>query len=252
MTSEGEFVAAAFKGQASGTLEDVADIFGVPDGPSLGRIQMALERLDAFGLECVPPATKGELDTVRTIKPKQYGGLGSEFIERCRLSGEGRRCEYKSSMLFDHKRYRFDPNCEKKKLRSEAVRFSLLKAIVALMNVEGGHVLVGVSDDFEPLGLSWDLVLFDAAKKNLDNWELGLRQKTESTCKDGRIVNDYFGVNFLRYYGVDIAVLEITPRASLTFLNDGTGYKLYRRQGNRSMEVKIEEIEEFLDFRARL
>lgn len=252
MISEGEFVAAAFKGQASATLEGLADIFGVPDGPSLKRVGAVLEKLDEFGLECVPPPTKGELHTERAIRPKHYEGLGSDFLERCRLLGEGRSYEFKSSMLFDHQKYKHNPGLKWIDFKSSKVTFSLLKATTALMNMVGGYVIVGISDDFTPLGLDWDLRALSKGKQNLDDWELIFREHITGKCKDGNVVNDYIQVNFISYHGVDVAVIQIAARSSLTFLYDGNKYKLFRRQGNRSVEVRIEEIEEFFQVRHNL
>jgi hypothetical protein len=78
---------------------------------------------------------------------------------------------------------------------------------------------IGISDDGKAVGIEDDFKLLGAGKQNQDGWD-----KT-------------------------ISRLEITPRKKLSLLKYGSRCTLYKRQGNRTVEVPLEEIEEFFQLR---
>lgn len=86
----------------------------------------------------------------------------NEELEELVLSGESERLEFKSTLRYD--------------LRTQAVNkkleYVIAKTIAALLNTEGGDLLIGIDDESNALGLENDFQTL--SKKNIDGFELQL------------------------------------------------------------------------------
>ena len=65
------------------------------------------------------------------------------------------------------------------------------------------------------------------------------------------MVSPYIVTEFPKIEGKIIARLEISARTKLSFLlsRDGKSWTMYRRDGNRTVEVTIDQIEEYISVR---
>ena len=108
---------------------------------------------------------------------------------------------------------------------------------------------MGVNNDGEYVGIESDFLLLKLGYGTRDDWELHLRNLVSSRFKDGAAVNNYVETNFVEIEQKVIARLHVQGRRQLSFLKKDAGFALYCRQGNRTVEVKIDEIEELLELR---
>jgi hypothetical protein len=231
------------KGPVQVTLEQLAETMEIdPKSGILGRIELVCRHLSLLSLELIPDYTKGEIGLVRSLQFK------NDRLDVTVLSdisgGERDRVEFKASLLFDIKKFRQVSTLEYRDYRNDDVLFSTLKTIAALANSEGGRLYVGVEDNGAILGLGYDLGMQETS--SLDKWQLFLRSVISDRFKDGSNLNDYVRIDLCSLRGEEVARIEISPRAQLSFLRRKDTYSLFRRQGNRTVQVQITEVEEFL------
>ncbi len=109
-----------------------------------------------------------------------------ELIRELINKGEGKTIEFKESMRWD-----FHQNKLNKDLEHEVV-----KTIAAFANTNGGHLLIGVSDNRELVGLKNDYKIL-GKKQNADGFKLQL----------GNILNNYLGKDI--HSIIDAEILKI-------------------------------------------
>ncbi len=217
---------------------------------------MALDQLDSvrkftsdWSFDLIPPLSTGDFTTPRIMRSSERGQHSALTVTLELRQGETSAREYKSSLLYDHKRAAAVPGTPHQQLKSDVVLFSALKTIAAFLNSGGGVLFAGVSDDAQPIGLRDDCILLGCADFNADRWQLELRNQITGKFKDGSPINDYVDVVFIEVDGLYIARIQVLDRKKLAFLNQNNGLHLYRRQGNRTMEVAIDELEGYLEMR---
>jgi hypothetical protein len=231
------------KGPVQVTLEQLAETMGIdPKNGILGRIELVCGHLSLLSLELIPDYTKGAIGLVRSL---QFKNSRLDVTALSDISaGERDRVEFKASLLFDVKKFRQVSTLEYRDYRNDDVLFSTLKTIAAFANSEGGRLYVGVEDNGAIVGLGYDLGLQETS--SLDKWQLFLRSVISDRFKDGPNLNDYVRIDLCSLSGEEVARIEISPRAQLSFLRRKDTYSLFRRQGNRTVQVQITEVEEFL------
>jgi hypothetical protein len=168
--------------------------------------------------------------------------LSKSDIIKILKKGESGNIEFKSSMRWDYREAKVNPQLEN----------VILKTIAAFTNAEGGYLFIGVNDDGKVLGLENDYNTFK--KQNLDYFELHIR----------KIINNQFGIafsqsmleiKFPKIESKNICIITVNPAIKPQFLNlkDKQGQqveKFYVRVGNSSQEItSLEEINEYLNRR---
>ena len=140
-------------------------------------------------------------------------------------------------------------------LKSDAVLFSSLKTLAAFLNCAGGILYVGIDDQKSALGIEHDFACITdkVEKRNVDHWELHLRDQIQGKFKDGVSINDYISCLVSQLENRFVARIEVSPRSRLAFLaTPKSGWGVFRRQGNRTTEVTIDLLEEFIEYRKLL
>lgn len=228
------------------TLLDLARLLELPsDQGTLAHVARIAEVLNENGVMSIPPLTKGELDTVRTLVFEvESTSTHLAELQRDLNALESSKIEFKSSLRFDIDRFNKQVDADAKNCHSDEVLFSALKTIAAFANSDGGVLYIGIADSSKICGLWWDFKISSTSDE--DKWQLYLRDAIETKFCDGKLVNDYVFVNFLTPQADTLARVDVKPRASLTFLKKNGQFLLYRRQGNRTLQVEFADIEEFL------
>lgn len=213
----------------------------------LGKVTSIGQFLESINAQVIPDLGKGEVDTIRLFRfrPPQ-GGNGAEVIEGILKGEESHTIEFKSTLRVDLKRLA-QLGQTATQCKSDEVLHASLKTIAAFMNSSGGQLIIGISDDKQLIGLHHDFELPDTP--NVDKFELFLRNCLTGKFKDGGLINDYVTIAFVEVEGLTVAIIEVLPRSSLSFVKKDGQYALYRRQGNRTNSVDISDIEEFLKAR---
>lgn len=245
-----DFLTKATGGGTEATIEQLFEIFELPaEEATLTRVMWAAELLEGLGLTLRPDLKKGGLDSVRRVLPKERcidADTVLSEIERW----ESSNLELKSSLMYNHGRAASNSTTPIADLRSDEVIHSALKSVAAFLNSAGGVLYIGIADDRRKVGIEFDFKLLNADRQNEDGWELQFRNLVKGNFKDGDNINDYIRIDFLKLDSVCVCRVEVGPRSRLAFLKFKGSYHLFRRQGNRTEEVTIEQVEEFLALRS--
>jgi len=244
--------ARAFQGGTETSLSELIEMFKQSETHStLVAAGEARDAIDKAGLELIPPFGVGRMSESRVLRVATHSVPLEEEVRGLIAAGEDSKQEFKSSLIFDHKRAANQPELDAKSLKSDGVLFSVLKTIAAFLTSGGGILIIGVDDKGAPLGIQFDYACFGIVGDGRDKWELALRNYLQTRFKDGPSINDYVTVNHCVIDEKSIAVIKVQARRALSFLKEGNDHRLFRRQGNRTLEVSIADIEEFLTWRSK-
>ncbi|HXP72473.1 MAG TPA: RNA-binding domain-containing protein [Candidatus Dormibacteraeota bacterium] len=236
------------------TVTDLFQVLGMTENvPLLEKAWGVQRRLKDLGLRLVPDLDVGTLDSSRCLDFIARPVVGQEHALQEISRGESERVEMKSSLLYDYQKASHNPQASMNELRSDLVLHASLKTVAAFLTTNGGVLYVGVGPLGDVIGLDVDFACVNSKMPNQDGWELTFRDFVKSRFKDGETVAQYIDLSFIEISGKTIAHIQVSPRSRLSFLK-GTGgqeWVLYKRDGNRSLEVKIDQVEEFLEIRRR-
>ena len=151
-----------------------------------------------------------------------------EMIE----AGEHEKLEFKTSLRWDGKLQQVNKELEK----------TVMKTIAAFLNSEGGHLVIGVDDHGQPIGLEKDFSSlpkpsadgFENHFNNLFNQMIGPEYR--------RLVK----INFSNVSGKTICLASIEPSQKPAYLKTPTGEDFYIRTGNVSTPLKMSEVTAYL------
>lgn len=246
-----ELILSAVNGGAEVSLLEVIGWICSPSAHDLVLDQVNTVRLflDEFEFIISPGLETGSLETMRIIRPKTELSLSEETVAEEIRRGEGAQLEFKSSLIYHYKKAKALPNAPLSELRSDDVLHEALKTLAAFLNCGGGVLMVGIDNSSTPLGLAPDCALLGLDHFDADRWELELRSQVTGGFKNGASINDYVTVRFFCLEQREFARIAVQGRRHLAFLLKNRVKKLYRRQGNRSIEVEIDDLEEFVEYR---
>ncbi len=237
----------------STTLKELFSVLKLPESELiLDNVESIKEVLESVNFELIPSLASGSLISERILRSKNRPPINEEIARSEISNGENTFLEFKSSMLYDHKKAKAVPNLSINEYLSEDVLLSCLKTIAAFLTTDGGILYIGVEDDGNCIGLEHDCRIIGHKTFDADKWQLKLRSYFTGRFKDGKVINDYVDVTIIGINGVSVARLKVLPRRKLSFVIDKETKKplLFRRQGNQTAIVEIDEVEDFLSIRA--
>ena len=145
--------------------------------------------------------------------------------------GESDDVEFKSTLRV---------NLHTKKVDKDMEHASL-KTIAAFLNTEGGTLLIGVSDDREPLGLAAD---------NFPNEDrMGLHLTNIVNAHLGRQAMTSIRLRFEDYIGKRVLVVDCGRSPTPVYLKDGNREIFYVRTGPATSEMSVSESVEYVNQR---
>ncbi len=160
-------------------------------------------------------------------------------IENLLQDNENRHLEFKSSLRWDYRQEKVNPDLE----------LVILKTIAAFGNSDGGVLLIGVDDDKNILGIEKDLNTLK--KKDSDFYEIYIRN----------LFHKYFGVryttenirlDFIKDGQKEVCIIEIFKAVDPLYLktkdkNGQTSEKFYVRSGNSSQQIdSLKDINDYI------
>lgn len=216
------------------------------------KAEMQRAAVSLNGFQDTVAATKHLLDT-RPNRPdfgeRVWGNLTSLFGDVTKLlvterasqasnvlqliaRGESRSVEFKSSMQWDTKEQRLNPELRK----------ALAKELSGFMNSEGGTLLIGVNPDGDILGLQKDIETIPG--RDLDSLERLFHETVCNHC--GNDCYEYItGANFVPVYDKTILVVTVSRSAKPMYYVDGEKVLLYVRIGNATRPFNVREAIEY-------
>ncbi|MEZ6081636.1 MAG: ATP-binding protein [Pirellulaceae bacterium] len=168
---------------------------------------------------------------------------------------ESSTLEFKSTARFDVKKAKAIEQLPKEKqleilkATDKERQHDILKAVSALLNTNGGDLVIGVEDNGAGFGVHHDyMFLGSEPKQNRDNYELWMNQLFINQF--GKVAAGCIEPVFAKRDGVDVVWLKITPSADpvLVTKEDGTQV-FYRRIGNSSQSLDMIEFAKYRDQR---
>lgn len=189
------------------------------DGPLLTYALLVGFLLGGLYLVLRPAVEKAaeELAQIRLNHDKMNPAVLEKLID----DGEGHRLEFKETLQF---------NTYKKNLDKEIIRMSM-KTIAALLNSDGGTLLIGVADDGSIKGLDSDLKFF---KNGLDGFELKLHDLITDQIKPSPV--EKIEICFPELNEQSICRIDIKPSKGRGIYH--LGNDVYIRQGNRTKQLE--------------
>jgi hypothetical protein len=146
--------------------------------------------------------------------------------------GESRSVEFKSSMQWDTKKQRLNPE----------VRKALAKEVSGFMNSEGGTLLIGVGPNGDILGLEKDIETIPG--RNLDSLERLFHETVCNHC--GNDCYEYVtGTNFVSVYDKTVLLVTVGRSAKPMYYVDGERVLFYVRIGNATRPFNVREAIEY-------
>ena len=173
----------------------------------------------------VPQETKdAALAAYRDLAPKTADAELAALL----LGGEGPRLEFKSTLRWDLRENRKNPDLEK----------VVVKTVAGFLNAEGGTLLLGVADDGTAVGLQPDYQ--SLGKPNRDGFSLHLTSLLLDRL--GRDLAPHVSLSFHDLEGKDVCRVEITPSPRPVLVEEGNDEAFYLRTGNSTRRLSVSEV----------
>lgn len=136
--------------------------------------------------------------------------------------GESAVLEFKSTLQWD----------VVQKQPNKALRKSCLKTIAALMNTNGGTLLIGVEDDGIILGLDNDLAMLGGSRDKFEQLLVSL-----VSDQIGPALAHYYHIRFEETGGKLVCIVEADPVGEGVFVNGDKGKEFFVRVGNTTRSL---------------
>jgi predicted HTH transcriptional regulator len=164
------------------------------------------------------------LDAYREFAPKP----GDKEIAALIAKGESATLEFKSSARWDMKQNKAD----------KVIEGIVVKTVAALLNSEGGALLLGVDDDRNVIGLAHDYKMFGKkdSRDAYENFLTGLL--LNNLGKDSAAL---ISITFHELDGKDVCKVEAKKSPKPVFVKDQSGEHLYIRAGNSTRQPTTKE-----------
>ncbi len=199
----------------------------VPMDPNLWRVERYLDFLDA----------RRDL-IARNINEFMNGLVGEPTVMHERAIaeliplGESVTLEFKSTLQWD----------VVNKQAAKHLSHSVMKTIAALLNSEGGTLIIGVEDNGAIFGLENDMKLVKG--KSLDGFEQHLTSLISSQI--GPEFSRFISIRFEQIEGKFVCAVDIDKAPEPAFLKVSQGVEFYTRLGNTSRILNAEEMHRYI------
>jgi hypothetical protein len=172
--------------------------------------------------------------SIRDAYQKLAGGEPTESkasaltVEELVQAHEGTTIEFKSTL-------RINLHTGEKDSKME---LAVLKTLAAFLNMNGGTLVIGVSDDGEPVGVSADKF------PNEDNMDLHLVNLIKDRIGTTSML--YISPRFDDYQDARVMVIDCQPSKTPVFVKDGGVERFYVRTGAATSELPPSQTQEFI------
>ena len=167
----------------------------------------------------------------RAINPENHNFQVEPNLQKLLALEEHERLEFKSSLRFDHKLGAVNRELEK----------MAMKTVAAFLNTRGGHLVIGVNDKKEPLGLEKDY---------------GTLRRPDSDGFENHftlVFNTMIGPEFRHFVKVwfsvlaaaNICIVQVAPSTRPVYLKFDDNEYFFVRTGNVTTPLKLSEVESY-------
>jgi hypothetical protein len=199
----------------------------------------ALRILETLYSDCLQGMTSflQEPERLEEISPLDH-------LPKLIAKGESDRLEFKATARYDVKTGELAIEEAKRKeifkQKDKDRQQDILKAVAAMLNSDGGDVIIGVQDNGSVFGLDKDFEFFEAQRRNPDHYELWLRNLFVEHY--GVLLSQKVKSVFVQLEDKLVCCLSIAPGESPAYVKTPAGKTLFIRNGNQSRALEIDQI----------
>ncbi len=213
-------------------IREIIDVQRIDESLMRKRLETHLISDDAFDCLLNDDFEKFVHERAKTIRATLRRLIvrhdeSDDFVRPLLYTVESKHLEYKSSLRWDLKLKKTNPELEK----------TICKELCAFMNSEGGNLLIGVNDAGRPIGLEKDYATFKS--KDHD----GLVQHLTNLVNKylGTINNAHVEFKHIQTSGVEICLCQIKPSQTPVFFNMGDEKTFFMRANNTCQPLNVED-----------
>lgn len=148
---------------------------------------------------------------------------------------EHKNLEFKSSLRWDFKENKVNRAIEK----------AVMKTIAAFLNSDGGHLVIGVDDRKNIVGLAKDIATL--RKTDLDGFENHFNNIFHSMI--GADLRQYVNLTYANAQSQNCCIVSVSPSGSPAFLQTDDNEEFYIRTGNGTTALKLSEANRYIKSR---
>lgn len=227
------------------TLSELIEEYSLTELGTLEALLLLQEVLDQWKMILDPGIGFGSLGELRILRSVNRAQIEQRVLNDV-AQGEGQRVEFKKTLVLDVDKHLIG-GVEIAKCYSDKVLLSALKTVAGFMNTQGGIIIIGVDDSGRPCSIDREFpIVCPKGNETIDGWELTFRGKVEQLFLEGPSLQSYIEVDFCIIDSQQVARIAIGPRSRLTFMNLDGQERLYLRVGNRTQNIRLSQIEDFL------
>lgn len=185
-----------------------------------------------------PKKYADHLNNLKTIKDSSKIFKEPPDIDSLLNKDENEALEFKSSFRWDLKGNKINKSLER----------ATMKTIAAFLNSQGGHLVIGVDDGKNPVGLENDFVTL--AKQNADGFENHFSNIFHSMI--GPTFRHYINLTHMDIGGKSCCVVSVSPSFNPAYLKtEDQNEEFYIRTGNGTTSLKLSEANKYIRTRFR-
>lgn len=151
------------------------------------------------------------------------------------LEGEHSRLEFKQTFRWDVKQH----------ITSKVLEKAAIKTIAAFMNSQGGHLVIGVTDNGKVYGLEEDYM--SLVRKDRDGFENHFNQVFNQLV--GAEFRQYVSVTFQTIEEKDVALIEVMRSSQPAYVSQNGDVEFFIRTGNTTSPLSVKETHSYIESR---
>ncbi|MDD2696949.1 MAG: putative DNA binding domain-containing protein [Candidatus Pacebacteria bacterium] len=148
------------------------------------------------------------------------------------LGGENQNLEFKESFRWDIKRKFVNKDLEK----------TTMKVIASFLNLDGGRLIIGISDNKTPIGLQDDYQ--SLPRTDRDGFENHFNHIFNAAL--GAKFRQFVKLNFEEINGRDVCLVEVSPSDAPVYLKFNNAEEFYVRTGNATTALMMSEAADYI------
>lgn len=253
-TKATEFVSRALMEGVECSVLELASLSEFTEVPTLKLLEEISIFCSESRIHVEPPldSPTAELDTLRRFVRQRTPNLYEEATRDAISRGECHKVEFKETLGLDLRRRDSQPSASKDDLVARRIVHEVVKTICAFLNSDGGVLLIGVDDDGNVKGIEEEFSYMKKSK-DLDGWQLYFGDQVSSLIYDyGRLsAYIYSAPVLISGKTVFTIVVDASPSKIAVCAPSKKGDEdcVYKRDGNRSTQIRYRDFESFVNAR---
>ena len=225
-------------------LFDDADSFEFRQGlmgriAKYGNLRIKTKSGKIFSLKYLPDAKRyvGYLNNLKAVKDNSKIFRQTPDMNDLLGKKENESLEFKSSFRWDLRGNKLNKSLE----------HAVMKTVAAFMNTNGGHLVIGIDDGKNMVGLEKDFATL--VKKDSDGFENHFGNIFHNVI--GPTFRHYVNISHVSVSGKPCCILSVSPSNNPVYLKSDDNEEFYIRTGNATTALKLSEANKYIRTRFR-